>query len=181
MSHQDSGTKEVLFTFNIPSITTSLQSKLEIPIKIPYNGCKKELTIRIISIFKLPCYIEEDLYHKLSTFIEKETLNFLDDLADTLLNEAKEGGIAIENDIVKAWEAAFREETLEYGRGVYGKQEDVKEWRGTQGEDVLFAAAYHSLVHSPSLGLVLKCENAHARALQRLAAQRDEEIAALDL
>ncbi|XP_046392439.1 protein C12orf4 homolog [Ischnura elegans] len=196
MSTPESHSKQVLFTYVMPALTSKHQSKIEIPIEIPFGGCTKELTSRIISMFKLPCYIERDLYPALKAFVEKETLCLHDDVAEKYLEEVKEGDVSIENEIVKAWEAAFREETLEYGKPSYGKyKKDLKngehlsvDWSSEDNsinvdevDEVTFAAAYHSLVHSPSLSTVLKFENAHARALQRLAAQRDEEIAALDV
>jgi len=50
---------ERTFVFKFPTCTTKQEYKLEVPIYIPYSGSIKELTQRLISSFKLPCYVEK--------------------------------------------------------------------------------------------------------------------------
>jgi hypothetical protein len=55
---------ERTFVFKFPTCTTKKEIRLEVPIYIPYSGSIKELTQRLISSFKLPCYVEKGwLYH----------------------------------------------------------------------------------------------------------------------
>lgn len=62
----DQETVERTFVFKFPTCTTKQEYKLEVPIYIPYSGSMKELTQRLISSFKLPCYVEKGrLYHLL--------------------------------------------------------------------------------------------------------------------
>jgi len=55
----DQETVERTFTFKFPTCTTKQEYKLEVPIHIPYSGSIRELTQRLITSFKLPCYIEK--------------------------------------------------------------------------------------------------------------------------
>lgn len=50
---------ERTFVFKFPTCTTKQEYRLEVPIYIPYSGSIKELTQRLISSFKLPCYVEK--------------------------------------------------------------------------------------------------------------------------
>jgi hypothetical protein len=54
----DQETVERTFVFKFPTCTTKQEYKLEVPIYIPYSGSIKELTQRLITSFKLPCYVE---------------------------------------------------------------------------------------------------------------------------
>jgi hypothetical protein len=55
----DQETVERTFVFKFPTCTTKQEYKLEVPIYMPYSGSIKELTQRLISSFKLPCYVEK--------------------------------------------------------------------------------------------------------------------------
>jgi len=55
----DQDTVERTFTFKFATCTTKQEYKLEVPIHIPYSGSIRELTQRLITSFKLPCYIEK--------------------------------------------------------------------------------------------------------------------------
>lgn len=49
----------ITFHYSIPTLKTNKSYILEIPIEIPYPGLVSELTRRIITNFKLPCYVEK--------------------------------------------------------------------------------------------------------------------------
>lgn len=53
---------EKKFSFEFPTLTTNEKYQLEVPIHIPFSGNTYELTQRLISMFKLPVYIEKGLY-----------------------------------------------------------------------------------------------------------------------
>jgi hypothetical protein len=55
----DQETVERTFVFKFPTCTTKQEYKLEVPIYVPYSGSIKELSQRLISSFKLPCYVEK--------------------------------------------------------------------------------------------------------------------------
>ncbi|XP_063216529.1 protein C12orf4 homolog isoform X2 [Bacillus rossius redtenbacheri] len=158
--------REKTFLFTFPTCTTNQDYHLEVPIHVPYQGCTKELTQRLISSFKLPCYVEKDLYPALDAFVKEETNNFYDDVAEKAIEDVQTGVID-EESLIKSWEKAFREETLEYA-----------EPEGTTDEE-LFSTVYHRLVHSPALETILQVEQAYALAVRELTTQRDEQLAEL--
>lgn len=162
----DQETVERLFIFTFPTCTTNQEYKLEVPIYIPYSGSIKELTQRLISSFKLPCYIEKDLEPALDSFVKEETIKYYDDISERLIENARNGETDVE-EVIKAWEKAFKEETVEYA-----------EPHGATDEE-LFSTVYHKLVHSPALETMLQVEHSYALAVRELTSQRDEQVAAL--
>ncbi|CAG7726356.1 unnamed protein product, partial [Allacma fusca] len=115
--------------------------KLEIPVELPFEETKiPEFTQLIITSFDLPIIVEDDIAKKLSEFVEKENLNYL-----TKIWKIDEDNV---DQNIKVWEQSFRDETLQYN-----PPEVV-------GDDEVFAEAYHSLVHSPMLGTLLRKESA---------------------
>ncbi|KAG8040642.1 hypothetical protein G9C98_002638 [Cotesia typhae] len=142
--------QEKIFLFQFPTCTTNQNYTLEIPLKIPYNGSIKELTYRIMSAFKLPCYVKKDLLNSLEQTVKNWTQNYYDERDEKLIKSARSGEIDLEK-IIKNWEKAYREKTAEYAQPM-----------GTTDEE-LFAAAYHKLVHSPSLEPILQAEHKYGK------------------
>ncbi|XP_069673035.1 FERRY endosomal RAB5 effector complex subunit 3 isoform X2 [Periplaneta americana] len=157
---------ETLFVFKFPTCTTKQESTVEVPIYIPYSGSIKELTQRIISSFKLPCYVEKDMQPALDEFVKKETMKYYDDVSEKLIQNAKDGEIDVD-EIIKTWEKTFKEETVEYA-----------DPHGATDEE-LFSTVYHRLVHSPALETMLQVEHSYALAVRELTGQRDEQVTAL--
>ncbi|KAK7873103.1 hypothetical protein R5R35_006334 [Gryllus longicercus] len=157
---------ERMFIFKFPTCTTKEEYNLEVPILIPFSGSTQELTQRLLSSFKLPCYIEKDLDQALKLFVDEETIKYYDDTSEKLIANARSADFEVE-DVIKAWERAFKEETLEYA-----------ERRGASDEE-LFATVYHKLVHSPALEAILQVEHSYALAVRELTGQRDEQVSAL--
>ncbi|XP_012277671.1 protein C12orf4 homolog isoform X2 [Orussus abietinus] len=151
-----------MFSFQFPTCTTNQQYTLEIPLKIPYHGSIRELTHRIMTAFKLPCYIETDLLDSLQHTVKKLTEQFHDDKAELLIDAAKSGNLDIE-ELIKSWEKTYKLKTVEYA-----------EPRGTTDEE-LFAAAYHKLVHSPSLEPILQAEHTYGKAVTEVIQMRDTD------
>jgi hypothetical protein len=162
----DQETVERTFTFKFPTCTTKQEYKLEVPIHIPYSGSIRELTQRLITSFKLPCYIEKDLLPAVDEFVKEETIKYYDDVSAELIHKTRNGDIDVE-EVIRAWEKAFREETVEYA-----------EPHGATDEE-LFSTVYHKLVHSPALETMLQVEHSYALAVRELMAQKDEQVAAL--
>ncbi|KAJ9586337.1 hypothetical protein L9F63_020045 [Diploptera punctata] len=159
-------TVERLFVFKFPTCTTNQEYKLEVPIYIPYSGSIKELTQRLISSFKLPCYVEKDLQPALDSFVKEQTIKYHDDICEKLIESARNDETDVE-EVIKAWEKAFKEETVEYA-----------EPHGATDEE-LFSTVYHKLVHSPALETMLQVEHSYALAVRELTSQRDEQVTAL--
>ncbi|KAJ1531758.1 hypothetical protein ONE63_000419 [Megalurothrips usitatus] len=153
------------FIFEFPTITTEEKYQFEIPIHIPFLGNIYELAQRLITLFKVPVYIEKDLETELKLFVDKETLRFHDDVAEETLKRAQIGDIDVE-DVIKKFERLFKEETAEYA-----------EPRGSTDEE-LFATVYHKLVHSPALEAMLQVEHSYSLAVSEMTSQRDNELAA---
>lgn len=151
---------EKTFVYKFPACTTNQEYTLEVPIRIPYHGSIKELMHRVMSSFKLPCYVESDLLESLRRGIEELTLQFHDEKAEKLIEAAKAGTLDLE-DIIKNWEKIYKQKTVEYSDPI-----------GTTDEE-LFAAAYHRLVHSPSLEPILQAEHKFGRDVTEVIQMRD--------
>lgn len=157
---------EKKFFFEFPTLTTSDKYQLEVPIHIPFSGNIRELAQRLITLFKLPVYIEKDLEAQLKSFVDKETLLFHDAVAEDALRKAQSGEIDAE-EVIKKFERLFKEETAEYA-----------DPRGSTDEE-LFATVYHKLVHSPALEAMLQVEHSYSIAVNEMTTQRDDELASL--
>lgn len=151
---------EKTFIYKFPTCTTNEEYMLEVPLKIPYRGSIKEFTHRIMSSFKLPCYVESDLLQSLERNIKELTLQFYDEKAEKALENAKSESSDLE-DIIKNWEKIYKQKTVEYADPI-----------GTTDEE-LFAAAYHRLVHSPSLEPILQAEHKFGRDVTEVVQMRD--------
>ncbi|XP_076641898.1 FERRY endosomal RAB5 effector complex subunit 3 [Halictus rubicundus] len=151
---------EKTFVYKFPTCTTNQEYVLEIPLKIPYYGSIKELMHRIVSSFKLPCYVEPDLLESLENTIKELTLQFYDERAENALENAMSGNTDIE-EIIKNWEKTYKQKTVDYADPI-----------GTTDEE-LFAAAYHRLVHSPSLEPILQAEHKFGREVTEVIQMRD--------
>ncbi|XP_078048100.1 FERRY endosomal RAB5 effector complex subunit 3 [Augochlora pura] len=151
---------EKTFVYKFPTCATNQEYVLEIPLKIPYYGSIKELMHRIVSSFKLPCYVEPDLLQSLENTIKELTLQFYDEKAENALENAISGTTDIE-EIIKNWEKTYKQKTVDYADPI-----------GTTDEE-LFAAAYHRLVHSPSLEPILQAEHKFGRDVTEVIQMRD--------
>lgn len=153
---------EKLFIFKFPTCATNQEYTLEVPLEIPYHGSIKELVHRIMQSFKLPFYVESDLLNSLETSIKEWTLKFHDDKAEKLITAVKGGELDVE-EIIKKWEKLYKETTSEYAEPI-----------GTTDEE-LFAAAYHRLVHSPSLEPILQAEHKFGKDVTEVIKMRDKD------
>ncbi|XP_026734305.1 protein C12orf4 homolog [Trichoplusia ni] len=152
------------FKYSFPTCTNEeLLFKLEVPVEIPHQGSTRELVQRVLNMFHIPVYLEEELNEKLAKFVSEETKNFHNDRDMKLLNKLKNSEINVEG-IVKGWEKLFKEHVMEFA-----------EQKGTSDEEV-FAAAYHKLVHSPALETILQVENSYAKTVMNTLKNRDEDI-----
>lgn len=162
MNKVDEDYIEKTFVYKFPTCTTNQEYILEVPIKIPYHGSIKELMHRIMSSFKLPCYVETDLLKSLQRNIKEFTLQFHDERAEKLIEAAKDGSLDLE-EIIKNSEKLYKQKTVEYSNPI-----------GTTDEE-LFAAAYHRLVHSPSLEPILQEEHKFGRDVTEVIQMRDTD------
>ncbi|XP_059062974.1 protein C12orf4 homolog [Achroia grisella] len=152
------------FKYSFPTCTNEdVLFKLEVPVQIPHEGSTRELVQRILNMFHIPVYLEDDLNEKLAEFVAEETKNFHNDRDEKLLNQLKTSEINVEG-IIKNWEKLFKDNVMEFA-----------EQKGTSDEEV-FAAAYHKLVHSPALETILQVENSYAKTVTNMLKNRDEDI-----
>ncbi|XP_047035896.1 protein C12orf4 homolog [Helicoverpa zea] len=164
MTAENSENTTKTFNYSFPTCTSEeVQFKLEVPVEIPHAGSTRELVQRVISMFHIPVYLEEDLNEKLAKFVAEETKNFHNERDRKLLNQLKNSEINVEG-IVKGWEKLFKDNVMEFA-----------EQKGTSDEEV-FAAAYHKLVHSPALETILQVENSYAKTVMNTLNNRDEDI-----
>ncbi|XP_051171120.1 protein C12orf4 homolog [Leptopilina boulardi] len=148
------------FVFTFPTCTTNQEHKLEIPLRIPFQGSIKELVHRTMLAFKLPSYIEKDLFESLESTVKNLTLKFYDEKAEKYIDAAVEGDLDVE-EIIKNWEKMYKQKTVEYAEPL-----------GTTDEE-LFAAAYHRLVHSPSLEPILQAEHKYGGDVTKVTEMRN--------
>lgn len=152
------------FKFSYPACTNEeLLFKLEVPVDIPHAGSTRELVQRVLNMFHIPVYLEEELNERLAQFVAEETKSFHNERDMKLLNQLKNSEINVEG-IVKGWEKLFKDNVMEFA-----------EQKGTSDEEV-FAAAYHKLVHSPALETILQVENSYAKTVMNTLKNRDEDI-----
>lgn len=59
---------EKKFIFEFPTLTTDDKYQFEVPIHIPFSGNICELAQRLITLFKVPVYIEKGLYPSICCF-----------------------------------------------------------------------------------------------------------------
>lgn len=118
---------------------------------------------RIISMFRIPVYLEDDINEALATFVSNETQDYHNARDAELISKFRNNETDIDC-LVKKWEKLFKEQVLEYA-----------EQKGTSDEEV-FAAAYHRLVHSPALETILQVENSYASTVHHTLKQRDRDI-----
>ncbi|KAJ0170965.1 hypothetical protein K1T71_013737 [Dendrolimus kikuchii] len=158
-----------IFKYSYPTCTNKeILYKLEVPVEIPHNGSTRELVQRVLKMFHIPVYLEEELNERLAQFVSEETKNFHNERDEKLLNQLKNSEINVEG-IVKNWEKLFKDNVVEFA-----------EQKGTPDEEV-FAAAYHKLVHSPALETILQVENSYAKTVMNTLKNRDDDIAKLTL
>ncbi|XP_068625515.1 FERRY endosomal RAB5 effector complex subunit 3 [Battus philenor] len=152
------------FKFSFPTCTNEeILFKLEVPVQIPHDGSARELVQRVLDMFHLPVYLEDELNERLAHFISEETKDFHNQRDEKLLNQLKNSELNVEG-IIKNWEKLFKENVVEFA-----------EQKGTSDEEV-FAAAYHKLVHSPALDTILQVENSYAKTVMNMLKSRDEDI-----
>ncbi|XP_026313660.1 protein C12orf4 homolog isoform X1 [Hyposmocoma kahamanoa] len=153
-----------LFKFSFPTCTNEdVLFKLEVPVLIPHDGSTRELVQRVLNMFHIPVYLEEELNEKLAEFVSKETKTFHDERDAALISQLKNSELNVDG-IVKNWEKLFKDNVVEFA-----------EQKGTSDEEV-FAAAYHKLVHSPALETILQVENSYAKTVMNTLKNRDEDI-----
>ncbi|XP_045780598.1 protein C12orf4 homolog [Maniola jurtina] len=152
------------FKFSYPTCTNEdLLFKLEVPVEIPHGGSTRELVQRVLKMFHIPVYLEDELNEKLAEFVAEETKKFHNERDAKLLDQLKNSELNIEG-IVKNWEKLFKENVI-----------DFAEQKGSSDEEV-FAAAYHKLVHSPALDTILQVEANYAKTVMNMLKNRDEDI-----
>lgn len=155
------------FKYSFPTCTNeNVLFNLEVPVDIPYDGSTRELVQRVINMFHIPVYLEEELNDRLSEFVADETKRFHNERDEELLNKLKNNEINLD-DVVQKWEKLFKENVVEFA-----------EQKGTPDEEV-FAVAYHKLVHSPALETILQVENSYAKTVMNTLKNRDDDIVKL--
>ncbi|XP_046973011.1 protein C12orf4 homolog isoform X1 [Vanessa cardui] len=152
------------FEFSFPTCTNEeLLYKLEVPVQIPYDGSTRELVQRVLKMFHIPVYLEDELNEKLAEFVSEETKNFHNERDAKLIDQFKNNELDVES-VIKNWEKQFKENVV-----------DFAEQKGTSDEEV-FAAAYHKLVHSPALETIMQVESSYAKTVMNMLKNRDEDI-----
>ncbi|CAH2230556.1 jg8884 [Pararge aegeria aegeria] len=152
------------FKFSYPTCTNEeVLFKLEVPVEIPHGGSTRELVQRVMKMFHIPVYLEDELNGKLAEFVAEETKKFHNERDAKLLDQLKNSELNIEG-IVKNWEKLFKENVMEFA-----------EQKGSSDEEV-FAAAYHKLVHSPALDTILQVEATYAQTVMNMLKSRDDDI-----
>lgn len=62
MSPKSDKVVERKFVFEFPTVTTNENYRFEVPIHIPFAGNIRELAQRLITLFKVPVYIERGMF-----------------------------------------------------------------------------------------------------------------------
>lgn len=108
-----------------------------------------------------------DLETELQVFVDAEQQNFLDDRAETLLNQAAKEELDLEA-IVRNTERLYKDELLQFADRLGPSDEDI------------FAQSFHRLVHSSSLEEILKRERTYAKVVSDMTDMMDSEVETLN-
>ncbi|KOB70660.1 Uncharacterized protein OBRU01_15633, partial [Operophtera brumata] len=97
------------FKYAFPTCTNEkVLFNLEVPVEIPHNGSTRELVQRVLNMFHIPVYLEDELNEKLAKFVAEETKSFHNERDEKLLNQLKNSELNSEG-IVKNWEKLFKD------------------------------------------------------------------------
>lgn len=152
--------KSKTFEFCYETCTTGETFRIKIPLTIPFKDPIREQCHRIMSAFKIPIFLEQEILNQFESSIKQWTLEFYDEKADKVLSDAKSGSLDVE-EVIKRLEKEYKDKTVEYAEPC-----------GTTDEE-LFAAAYHRLVHSPSLEPILQAEHKFGKEVTEVVQQRN--------
>ncbi|KAI8423351.1 hypothetical protein MSG28_014360 [Choristoneura fumiferana] len=155
------------FNFSYPTCTNpQVVFRLSVPVALDARPRARELVQRLIRMFHVPVYLENELNEKLAQFIAEETKKLRDDRDAALLARLRGAGGG--------------EGGAEGGAAAGGAESAVRLWE-RRFKDHEFAALYHKLVHSPALAGVLRAQAGLAAAARAAAAARDQDIQDLTL
>lgn len=133
---------------------------IEHSILIPVDGSVEELAHILIIRNNIPLYTEKDITKHLKIFIDEKTSEYYQELSKKIVNKAKEHEIKID-DITREWEMVMREEMVEFGE------------KRCASDEELFATAYHKLVHSPALEVMLQREHIYSKTVRQKTEEKN--------
>lgn len=148
---------EFAFNFNLRGI----QNRLKVNINIPLKRKVRELVYRLIASHSIPCYLHDELYNTLNSFVIQRTKEFqakMDErLSETLnIQGAKER-------LIKEWSSAYTHNEKEHQTSF-------------ASVDNAWADVYHALIHSPALDALLRLEHSYSVAMNDMVQQRDDAL-----
>ncbi|XP_076060908.1 FERRY endosomal RAB5 effector complex subunit 3 isoform X2 [Oratosquilla oratoria] len=139
------------------------QLLLHIPITVPTSAHATELAHRIIQHHNLPVFMHQELSTKLKAFIEEKTEEYYRQ-QDSRALQAFQDGTVTTSHIVSQWKSRMKQKTNSENEN---RERDI------------FAAMYHSVVHSPAATNLLSLEHSYANAVSSIVAKKEEEVKAL--
>ncbi|XP_012677776.1 protein C12orf4 homolog [Clupea harengus] len=139
------------------------QCVLKVPLQFPVQENLNDLHGRFMLLHKIPCFVENDLKTCLSNFIERETNQDYDRVAEKALQSLMNSEVDI-SELTNAWAKTYSETTLEHSHP------EEPSW------DEDFADVYHELIHSPASDTLLNLEHNYFVSISELISERDMEI-----
>lgn len=109
----------------------------------------------------------KEIKKALKHFIDLENQTFRDKYAETLLEKARNNEIDVE-ETIRETERHYKEELIQFADRVGPTDDDI------------FAQSFHRLVHSSSLGDILKKERAYAKLIANMIKDMDNEVETLN-
>ncbi|KAH8312636.1 hypothetical protein KR044_011829, partial [Drosophila immigrans] len=147
------------------------ECEANLDIKFPFEdeNIEELVTQLLAQMDPMMRYLDEDfnLEKKLQSFIDVEHQKFLDDQADSLINQAANEELDLEA-IVRNTERLYKDELLQFADRIGPSDEDI------------FAQSFHRLVHSTSLEDILKRERGYAKVIADMTEVMDNEVESLN-
>uniref|UniRef100_A0A7M5UWM5 Uncharacterized protein n=1 Tax=Clytia hemisphaerica TaxID=252671 RepID=A0A7M5UWM5_9CNID len=145
--------------------TCTLQQEkcvLRIPFTLPMKESTRELMYRIIASHNVPCYVHNDLYRALNSFVTQKEKEYTNTIHTKMLDALKQDG--------------YREKQLHEWSKVLS--DDVFEKRRSKSFtiDSAWSDIYHDLIHSPALESLLQLEHTYAVTMKDMVKQRDQAL-----
>ncbi|XP_044731533.1 protein C12orf4 homolog [Chrysoperla carnea] len=140
--------------------------ELDIPLNLSHleSSSIEELSHRIINMFKTPKYIENDLTNALINFKTNACNEHFNNEIKKLIDKKQDIDI---DECCKGWEDYLKDTTSTYSEHI------------SESDEQVFGLAYHKLVHSSALQMILDREYSYAQCVRECLQQQNKQLSIL--
>ncbi|XP_062513274.1 protein C12orf4 homolog [Corticium candelabrum] len=141
---------------------------LKVPLPVPIPGGAREFAERLITFNRLPVYVHDDLIERLTAFQRSVVTQRADEAADATLEDVRMSDKSLE-------------ERVDEWADLFASEHAFCAVDSRPSDELSFADAYHSLIHSPALGTLLKLEQTYAMDMQQENEKKEMAMKKLEL